>query len=735
MRTQIAVVALTLACNAASATSFPRCPDSSRRDFDVIVVGAGTSGIMAAIQASRLRASVALIEEHNMIGGQIAAGVGGMDGGVIPPVRSGLFAEYRDRIHAFYNSRGYTATTCFWGSGDTCSSPSVSSQIFWEMLAELPRTGSVLCPFPNKKVTGVLKNGNVVTGLTTSSPTETWTSHVVIDATEYGDLIDDAGASYRVGRARVPGDDIANNCIQDITYVGVVRDYFSSSASPDIPPPPGYLDPDNTLVPRRTQLRAEVNESPDGAPPFPYDCPLDWDAPRPPWGIYGDHNGYRAIPDLANPNDTGVTRTAVNYINDYPGFWTEDCRHPNAIVHWRGKLTADFIEDEGIRADISCEAKLLTLQLLHHMQTSEDPGTPEPEIQKPTWGIADDEYVGSPNVCPILPPNLHLSESRLPPLPYVRESRRIVALDTLTGLDIRRVPTTNPPTLEMAPNNPEALAVGEYGTDVHNCDGDGDYESYLGVGEVRDHRSTAGGPFQIPFGTFIPLVIDGFLPAEKNLGYTRLASSAARVQPTTMLVGQAAGALAALASNAGVQPRAVRLLSVQEALLDAHAALARQTFTDVPIGHASWRDVQLVALHEVMTGFLGGPTTFQFQPDSWATRGTVIAALDKLFTPTPPLPGSDPDIVLRAELAEAFAVGLWGSPLPPEPTTNPIFVDVPQGSGSLRYAIERLYTEGFVKPCTSSGQYLWFCPAGVAGKARREALALAAAEVMLQYWP
>ena len=55
------------------------------------------------------------------------------------------------------------------------------------------------------------------------------------------------------------------------------------------------------------------------------------------------------------------------------------------------------------------------------------------------------------------------------------------------------------------------------------------------------------GPFQIPFECFIPQDIDGFLPAEKNLSQSRLANGATRLQPSTMLTGQAAGAIAGAA--------------------------------------------------------------------------------------------------------------------------------------------------------------------------------------------
>ena len=53
--------------------------------YDVIVAGAGTGGLAAAIQAARLGSDVLLVEPTDWIGGQLAAaGVTSMDEGYPP---------------------------------------------------------------------------------------------------------------------------------------------------------------------------------------------------------------------------------------------------------------------------------------------------------------------------------------------------------------------------------------------------------------------------------------------------------------------------------------------------------------------------------------------------------------------------------------------------------------------------------------------------------------------------
>src|SRR3546814_1687497 len=84
----------------------------------------------------------------------------------------------------------------------------------------------------------------------------------------------------------------------------------------------------------------------------------------------------------------------------------------------------------------------------------------------------------------------------------------------------------------------------------------------------RSDFTQDNGPFQIPFEVFIPAELDGFPPAEKNFSQSRLVSGATRLQPVTMLTGQAVGTMASLAVSQGVQPRDLDPLRVQLELLD-----------------------------------------------------------------------------------------------------------------------------------------------------------------------
>ena len=132
----------------------------------------------------------------------------------------------------------------------------------------------------------------------------------------------------------------------------------------------------------------------------------------------------------------------------------------------------------------------------------------------------------------------------------------------------------------------------DHGKTAHAIERDLD----AGAGELPK----GGGPFQVPFEVFIPEKLDGFVPAEKNISQSRLANGATRLQPITMLTGQAAGAIAALAAKQGVPPRALDPLRVQSALLDAGCTLIQRWYADVPWGTPVWRATQLLSLHRVM---------------------------------------------------------------------------------------------------------------------------------------
>jgi hypothetical protein len=141
-------------------------------------------------------------------------------------------------------------------------------------------------------------------------------------------------------------------------------------------------------------------------------------------------------------------------------------------------------------------------------------------------------------------------ERLLPPIPYVREARRLAAVATLTAADVAdQVRNYN--------RYPDAVMLGSYYTDVHDC-------------PIADGTAAGFGLYEVPLGVFIPETVDGFLPGiVRNAGLDRAAASSLRMQPDEMWGGQVAGIVAALAALGDVPPRRLPAAAVQNMLLQA----------------------------------------------------------------------------------------------------------------------------------------------------------------------
>ena len=78
----------------------------------------------------------------------------------------------------------------------------------------------------------------------------------------------------------------------------------------------------------------------------------------------------------------------------------------------------------------------------------------------------------------------------------------------------------------------------------------------------------------VPYGSLVPVGLDGVLGAGRHLACDASSHSFLREVPQCWLTGQAAGVAAALAAGSGVQPRALSPRAVQRALLGQGAYLS-----------------------------------------------------------------------------------------------------------------------------------------------------------------
>ncbi|HVJ47404.1 MAG TPA: FAD-dependent oxidoreductase [Luteolibacter sp.] len=530
-------------------------------EYDVVIAGAGTGGCGAAIQAARMGAKVLLLDETDYIGGQMnAAAVTSMDEGGTSVRDRGLYKELVERIEAHYAKSGINAETAYW-FGHICVEPRVGREILHQMLDEAKVDVSL-----RSKVVKVLKEDDRVTGSEievtgdAGKVSKTVRSKFLVDATEWGDVLPLAGVKYRAGNTMSPNID-GTKSIQMITWTAVVRKY--ADGVPDAfkfkQAPPGY-------TPKIEQYFKDTLKDGDDMGLTGRERPWTW------------HKfiGYRGMPDSKMPPQRVITRTHLNFNNDYP-------------------TTAADIEDPVQRQKTERAAALKTLQLMYYIQTT---------LGKSDWGIADDEGYDTPynraRVDAWLKDQPELEPFRtmlinFPVMAYARESRRMVGEYTLKARDIERV--KGKPELF-----PDCIAVGDYAVDLHGSMTPKYLELDLDREEdIPEKHAFTTGPFAIPYGVLIPETVDGFLPAEKNFSQSKMGNGATRLQPHTMLIGQAVGATAALSVKYEVQPRYLSRQMVQMALLEAGSILFYPPIKDLSPESPEWKAVQLLTTNGVMT--------------------------------------------------------------------------------------------------------------------------------------
>jgi hypothetical protein len=239
------------------------------------------------------------------------------------------------------------------------------------------------------------------------------------------------------------------------------------------------------------------------------------------------------------------------------------------------------------------------------------------------WSVANDQDYDTPyqreeNLCQNIPAEFKAIERNMPQSAYVRESERIIGKHKLLGSEIRRESQGG----FGVKSFPSSIAVGDYAADLHHCHDEGDFEEDLDR-KADDPPGFRSGPFQVPFGALIPEDVDGMLAAEKNISVSRLANGAIRLQPITMLTGQAAGALAAMSIQQHIPPRQVDWPQLQIVLLQAGSILASAPMLDMPLGTMYWQAAQFAVTHEWMETSKDG----MFHPEMPLSRAQAAMLL------------------------------------------------------------------------------------------------------------
>ena len=124
---------------------------------------------------------------------------------------------------------------------------------------------------------------------------------------------------------------------------------------------------------------------------------------------------------------------------------------------------------------------------------------------------------------------------------------------------------------------------GDYPVDHHHVQNPRREElSHLWFGKIPS--------FSVPMGVLVPVRVEDFLVADKAVSTSWEMNGGTRLQPVIMGLGQAAGALAAIAAKTGRHPSGVPAAEVQAVLLDHGCYLL--PFLDLKPTDPGFRDLQ-----------------------------------------------------------------------------------------------------------------------------------------------
>ncbi|MDZ8084721.1 MAG: FAD-dependent oxidoreductase [Nostoc sp. DedQUE12b] len=207
---------------------------------DVLVVGGGTGGTAAAIQAARRGAKTILVSEFPWLGGMLtSAGVSVPDGNELEFFQTGLWGAFLQELRQ-RQPGGLDNSWVSFFSYD----PRIGAEIFADWVQELPNLHWISGQVPLE----VFRQGDSITGVRFADFAVT--AKIILDGTELGDLLALADIPYRWGwelqsewgepSAPVTFNSLTQKYpVQAPTYVVIMQD-FGEAIAPEIPSAPNY---------------------------------------------------------------------------------------------------------------------------------------------------------------------------------------------------------------------------------------------------------------------------------------------------------------------------------------------------------------------------------------------------------------------------------------------------------------------------------------------------------------
>lgn len=214
----------------------------SEREYlrtEVLVVGGGTGGTAAALQAARQGMQTLLVSEFSRLGGMLtAAGVSAPDGNELAAFQTGLWGAFLRELQ----QRQPGSFDRAWVSFFTFD-PRIGAKIFADWVEALPNLTWIWGQVPRE----VYRRGDRITGV--GFDEYRIDADIVLDGTELGDVLALGEVPHRWGwdwqpswnepSAPTAPNTLTNRFpVQALTWVVLLRDFGEDAIAPEIPAPP-----------------------------------------------------------------------------------------------------------------------------------------------------------------------------------------------------------------------------------------------------------------------------------------------------------------------------------------------------------------------------------------------------------------------------------------------------------------------------------------------------------------
>lgn len=521
---------------------------SKNKAYDVVIYGATSAGIIAAVETARSGKTVIIINPNDHIGGLTTGGLGSTDIGN-KNVIGGISREFYQRIKKYYENPDnwkwqkpseylvhgvpldLTKEDAFW-----YFEPSAAMSVYQDFINEyrIP----ILTAERLDLEKGVTKADGKITEITMESG-KSFKGKMFIDATYEGDLMAVAGISYTYGRE--------SNSQYNETLNGVQTQRGKYHQFPDgIDPYMESGNPESGLLPNVNKDSGVEGEGDKRIQAYNFRMCLT-DIPENRIDVEKPENYNELEYELLfRYFENGDPYRALYARGMMPNRKTD--------VNNGGPFSTDFIGknydypdgDYAKREKIIAEHKDYHLGLLWTL--AYHPRIPEKyrnEYKK--WGLAKDEYVSYGNFTPQI---------------YVREARRMVSDYVMTELHCR----------QAGVSAEQSIGMGAYTMDSHHVQRYVNEEGWVkNEGDVE-----VGGfkPYPIDYRSIVPKKSECrnlFVPV--CLSSTHMAFGSIRMEPVFMVLGQSAALAACLAIDGNKSVQDIDYVLLKDILLKKNVIL------------------------------------------------------------------------------------------------------------------------------------------------------------------